>query len=73
MVVNQCAPNSYWIMHENGTEQPKVYRHTRSMLKIRSTPTDGELKAQTREWSTETEVVMFQTPAVSYGRRNCMV
>ena len=21
-VVNQCAPNSYWIMQENGTEQP---------------------------------------------------
>ena len=38
IVVNQCAPNSYWIMQENGTEQPKVYRHTRTMLKIRSTP-----------------------------------
>ena len=25
-VINQCAPNSYWIMQENGTEQPKVYR-----------------------------------------------
>ena len=33
-VINQCAPNSYWIMQENGTEQPKVYRHTRTMLKI---------------------------------------
>ena len=32
----------YWIMQENGTEQPKVYRHTRTMLKIRSTPTEGE-------------------------------
>ena len=21
-VINQCAPNSYWIMQENGTEQP---------------------------------------------------
>ena len=42
IVVNQCAPNSYWIMQENGAEQPKVYRHTRSMLKIRSTPTDGK-------------------------------
>ena len=41
-VVNQCAPNSHWIMQENGTEQPKVYRHTRAMLKIRSTPTEGE-------------------------------
>ena len=39
IVVNQCAPNSYWIMQENGTEQPKVYRCTRTMLKIRSTPT----------------------------------
>ena len=38
IVVNQCAPNSYWIMQENGTEQPKVYRCTRTMLKIRSTP-----------------------------------
>ena len=41
-VVNQCAPNSFWIMQENGTEQPKVYRCTRTMLKIRSTPTEGE-------------------------------
>ena len=23
IVVNQCTPNSYWIMQENGTEQPK--------------------------------------------------
>ena len=23
-VVSQCTPNSYWIMQENGTEQPKV-------------------------------------------------
>ena len=45
-VVNRCAPNSYWIMQENGAEQPKVYRHTRTSLKIRSTPTDGEQKAQ---------------------------
>ena len=42
IVVNQCAPNSYWIMQENCTEQPKVYRHTRTMLKIRSTPTAVE-------------------------------
>ena len=26
-VVNQCAPNSYWIMQENGTEQPSVQVH----------------------------------------------
>ena len=52
-VVNQCAPNSYWIMQENGTEQPKVYRHTRTMLKIRSTPTEGKWTGQAREWMTE--------------------
>ena len=34
-VVSQCTTNSNWIMQENGTEQPKVYRRTRSMLKIR--------------------------------------
>ena len=43
------------------------------MLKIRSTPIDDELKAQMREWLTEKEAVMFQTPAVPYGRRNLMV
>ena len=69
-VVNQCAPNSYWIMQENGAEQPKVYRHTRTMLKIRSTPTDGEQKAQMREWSTETDNTEFHIP---YGNRNLMV
>ena len=46
IVVNQCAPNSYWIMQENRAEQPKVYRCTRSMFKIRSTPTDGEQDAK---------------------------
>ena len=45
-VVNECALNSYWIMQENGTEQPKVYRHTRTMLKIRSTLTEGKQTAQ---------------------------
>ena len=39
-VVSQCTTNYYWIMQENGTEQPKVYRRTRSMLKIRCTPTE---------------------------------
>ena len=73
IVVNQCTPNSYWIMQENGAEQPKVYRHTRTMLKIRSTPTDGKQKAQMREWSTETDNVEFHIPAILYGNRNDMV
>ena len=70
-VVNQCAPNSYWIMQENGTEQPKVYRCTRTMLKIRSTPTEGEPTAQMKEWTTESRSVESNTPAILYGIRDC--
>ena len=36
-IVSQSSSNSYWIMQENGTDQPKMYRRTRSMLKIRCT------------------------------------
>ena len=71
--MNQCAPNSYWIMQENGAEQPKVYRRTRSMLKIRSTPTDGKQKAQMREWSTERDNTESHIPAIPYGNRDCMI
>ena len=39
-VVSQCTTKSHWIMKGNGTEQPEVCRRTRSMLKIRSTPTE---------------------------------
>ena len=60
-------------MLENGAEQSKVYRHTRSMLKIRSTSTDGEQKAQMREWSTETDNTEFHIPAIPYGNRTLMV
>ena len=73
IVVNQCAPNSYWIMQENGAEQPKVYRCTRTMLKIRSTPTDGEQNAQMRECSTETRNDEFHIPAIPYGNRDCLI
>ena len=67
--MNQCAPNSYWIMQENGAEQPKAYRHTRSM----PTPTDGEQKAQMREWSTETENTKSHIAAIPYGNRDCTI
>ena len=73
VVVNQCAPNSYWIMQENGAEQAKVYRHTRTSLKIRSTSTDREQKAQMREWSPETENAKFLITTIPYGNRNLMV
>ena len=73
IVVNQYAPDSYWIMQENSAEQPKVYSQTRSMLKIRSTPTDGEQKAQMREWSTETDNVESHIPAIPCGNRDCTI
>ena len=63
IVVNQCALNSYWIMQENCTEQPKVYRHTRTMLKIRSTPTEGEWTGQMREWMAESRQSESNIPA----------
>ena len=73
IVVNQCAPNSHWIMQENGAEQPKVYRCTRTSLKIRSTATDDEQKAQMREWMPKKENTEFHIPAIPYGNRNLMV
>ena len=72
-VVNQCAPNSYWIMQENSTEQPRVYRCTRKMLKIRSTPTEGEQAAQMKEWTTETRTIKSNTPTIPYGTRDCVI
>ena len=72
-VVNQCAPNSYWIMQENGIEQPKVYRHTRTMLKVRSTPTEGKQTAQMKEWTTESRSVKSNTPAIPHGIRDCSI
>ena len=71
-VVNQCAPNSCWIMQENGAEQPKVYRCTRTMLQIRSTLTEGEQIAQMKEWTTETRSIESNIPAIPYGTRDCV-
>ena len=50
-------------MQENGTEQPKVYRMTRSMLKIRSTLTEVEQTGYRNSQSTEPEKAEFHTPA----------
>ena len=60
-------------MQENGTEQPKVYRHTRTMLKIRSTPTEGEQTAQMKEWTTESRSVESYIPEIPYGIRDCSI
>ena len=63
-VVSQCTTNSYWIMQQNSTEQPKVYRRTRSMLKIRSTPTEAVQTGYMNSQSTEPEKAEFHTPAI---------
>ena len=71
-VESQCTTNSYWIMQENGTEQPKVYRRTRSMLKIRSTPTEAEQTWYRNSQSTELEKAESHTPAIPNTARDCV-
>ena len=67
-VVSQSSSNSYWIMQENSTDQPKVYRRTRSILKIRCT----DLRQTRHNCSqlTETEKAKFQTPFTYNDERN---
>ena len=72
MVVSQCTTISYWIMQENGTEQPKVYRRTRFMLKIRSTPTEAEQTGHRNSQLTEPEKAEFHTPAIPNVVRDCV-
>ena len=67
-VVSQSSSNSYWIMQENGTDQPKVYRRTRSMLKIRCT--DVQQTRHNYNQSTGTEKAKFQTPSTYHDERN---
>ena len=67
-VVSQCSSNSYWIMQENDTDQPRVYRRTRTMLKIRCTNV-GQTRHNYSQ-STESEKAKFQTPSTSNEVRN---
>ena len=69
-VMSQCNSNSYWIMQENGTDQPKVYRRTRTMLKIRCT----NIRQTRHNYSqlTESEKAEFHTPAIPNATRNCV-
>ena len=69
-VVSQCNSNSYWIMQENGTDQPKVYRRTRTMLKIRCTNVRETRHSYSQ--STESEKAKFQTPAIPNATGNCV-
>ena len=57
-------------MQENGTDQPKVYRRTRTMLKIRCT--DVRQTRHDYSQSTESEKAEFQTPAIPNANRNCV-
>ena len=70
IVMSQCTSNSYWIMQENGTDQPKVYRRTRTMLKIRCT--NVRQTRYSNSQSTESEKVEFHTPAIPNMTRNCV-
>ena len=67
-VMSQCSSNSYWIMQDNGTDQPRVYRRTRTMLKIRCT--DIRQTRHNYRQSTESEKAEFQTPSTSNEARN---
>ena len=66
--VSQSSSNSYWIMQDNGTDQPRVYRRTRTMLKIRCT--DIRQARHNYSQSTESEKAKFQTPSTSNEARN---
>ena len=67
-IVSQSSSNSYWIMQENSTDQPKMYRRTRSMLKIRCT--DVQQPRQEYSRFTETEKAKFQTSSTYNDDRN---
>ena len=69
-VMSQCTTNSYYIMQENGAEQPKVYKKTRTMLKIRCTPTEVEQTGYRNSQLTESEKAEFHTPAIPNMTRN---
>ena len=57
-------------MQENGTDQPKVFRRTRTMLKIRCT----DVRETRHNYSqlTESEKAKFLSPATSNAARNCV-
>ena len=68
IVASQINPNSYWIMQENGDGQPKLYKRTRSMLKIRCT----EVRRSSFEYnqSTENHKAKFPSPFTYTDERN---
>ena len=71
-VMSQCTTNSYWIMQENGSDQPKVYMRTRTTLKIRCTPTEVEQTGYRKSQSIESEKAEFHASALPNMTRNCV-
>ena len=67
-IMSQCNSNSHWIMQENGTDQLKGYRRTRTMLKIRCTNVRETRHSYSQ--STESEKAEFHTPAFPNETRN---
>ena len=57
-------------MQENGTDQPKVYRRTRTVLKIRCTSIRETRHSNSQ--LTESEKAEFHTPAIPNAIRNCV-
>ena len=67
-IVTQSSSNSYWIMQENSTDQVKMYKKTRSMLKIRCT----DVRQPGYDYSrlTENQKAKLQTPYIPNEERN---
>ena len=70
IVVNQGVPNSYWIMQENGAEQPKVYRCTRTMFKIDLLPLMVNKKPKS-ENSQQKQIMLSFTSQLSLWEQKC--
>ena len=51
-------------MQENDKEQAKVYRCTRTMLKIQSTPTEVKQTGHMKDYSTEIRKSESKIPAI---------
>ena len=68
IVMSQSSSNSYWIMQKNGSDEPKVYRRTRSMLKIRCT----DVRNPTPEYNhlTESQKAKFHSPYILNEEKN---
>ena len=68
--ISQAVPNSYWIVQENGEEQPKVYRRSRHMLKIRTSSHGSDQITPERESTVENKDAKFRHLPTYSSNRN---